>query len=52
MKEISQEARSRICRKINSRDGTTWETKKKIETQADMDGLCQPRHESCRNNRR
>ena len=28
-----------------SGDGTTWE-KKKRKTEAEMDGLCQPRHES------
>ena len=30
-----------------SGDGTTWE-KKKRKTEAEMDGLCQPRHESHR----
>ena len=43
-----QEARPRIRRKKDSRDGTTWE-KKKRKTEAEMDGLCQPRHESHRN---
>ena len=31
--------------------GTTWE-KKKRKTKAEMDGLCQPRHESHRNDKR
>ena len=30
-------------------NGTTWE-KKKRNTEAEMDGLCQPRHESHRDN--
>ena len=32
-------------------DGTTWE-KKKRKTEAKMDGLCQPSHESHRNDNR
>ncbi len=46
-----KEARPRICLKKDSGDGTTWE-KKKRKTEADMDGLCQPRHESHRNDER
>ena len=34
-----KEARPRICRKKDSGDGTTWETKKR-KTEAEMDGLC------------
>ena len=34
-----------------SGDGITWE-KKARKTEAEMDGLCQSRHESHRNNRR
>ena len=45
------ETRPRIRREKDSGDGTTWE-KKKRKTEAEMDGLCQPRHESYRNNRR
>ena len=33
----------------DSGDGTTWE-KKNRKTEAEMDGLCQPIHESYRNN--
>ena len=39
------EARPRMLRKKDSEDGTTWE-KKKGKTEAEMGGLCQPRHES------
>ena len=43
-----EEMRIIIRRKADNGDGTTWEKKKsKIE----MDGLCQPRHESYRDNR-
>ena len=40
----------RIRRKKYSGDGATWD-KKKWKTKAEMDGLCQPRHESYRNNK-
>ena len=40
----------RIRRKKDSGDGTTWE-KKKRKTEAMMDGLCQPKHESYRDNK-
>ena len=43
-----EETRPRICRKKDSGDGTTWEKRK---TEADMDGQCQPRHESHRDNK-
>ena len=46
-----KEARPRLCRKTDSGDGTTWE-KNARKTEAEMDGLCQPRHESHRNNER
>ena len=46
-----QEARSRIRRKKDSEDDTTSE-KKARKTEAEMDGLCQPRHESHRNDER
>ena len=36
-------------RKKDSGDGTTWE-KKAGQTGAEMDGMCQQRHESHRNN--
>ena len=39
-----EETRPRICRKKDSGDGTTWE-KKEGKTEAEMDGLCQSRHE-------
>ena len=43
-----KEARRRLRRKKDSGDGSTRETKaRKIE--AEMDGLCQPRHDSHRN---
>ena len=42
------EARPRLRRKKDSGDGTTCE-KKARKTEAEMDGLCQPRHESHRN---
>ena len=38
-------------RKKDSGDGTTWE-KKKRKSEGEMDGLCQPRHESYRDNKR
>ena len=44
-------ARPRIRRKKDSGDGTTWEEKKR-KTEAEMDGLSQPRHESHRNDER
>ena len=44
-----QEARPRIRRKKYSGDGTTWKKKARM-TEAEMDGLCQPGHESHRNN--
>ena len=43
-----KEARPRICRKKDSGHGTTWE-KKARKTEAEMDGLCQPGHESHQN---
>ena len=43
-----KEARPRLRRKTNSGDGTTRE-KKARKTEAEMDGLCQPRHDSHRN---
>ena len=46
-----KEARPRIRRKKDSGDGTTCE-KKKRNTEAEMDGLCQPRHESYRKYKR
>ena len=42
-----EETRPIISRKKDSGDGTTWEKKKK-KTEAEMDGLCQPRHEGYR----
>ena len=48
---IRQEARPRIRRKKDSGDDTTWE-KKARKTEAEMDGLCQLRHESQRNDER
>ena len=44
-----EETRPIIRRKKDSGDGTTWEKKKK--TEAEMDGLSQPRHESYRDNK-
>ena len=46
-----KEARPRLRRKTDSGDGTTRETKA-MKTEAEMDGLCQPRHESHRNDER
>ena len=46
-----KEARPRLCRKTDSGDCTTRETKAR-KTEAEMDGLCQPRHESHRNDER
>ena len=46
-----KEARPRIRRKKDSGDGTTWVNKKR-KAEAEMDGLCQPRHESHRNDER
>ena len=46
-----REARPRIRRMKDSEDGNTWE-KKKRKTEAEMDGLCQPRHESHLNDER
>ena len=46
-----KEARQRLLRKKDSGDGTTRE-KKARKTEAEMDGLCQPRHESHRNDER
>ena len=46
-----KEVRPRLRRKSDSGDGTTRE-KKARKTEADMDGLCQPRHESHRNDER
>ena len=46
-----KETRPRIRRQKDSGDGTTWE-KKKRKTEAEMDGLCQSRHESHRNDER
>ena len=43
-----KEVRPRLRRKTDSGDGTTRE-KKARKTEAEMDGLCQPRHESHRN---
>ena len=43
-----KEERPRLRRKKDSGDGTTRE-KKARKTEAEMDGLCQPRHESHRN---
>ena len=43
-----KEARPRIRRKKDYGDGTTRE-KKARKTEAEMDGLCQSRHESHRN---
>ena len=43
-----KEARPRLRRKKDSGDGTTRQEKKARKTEAEMDGLCQPRHESHR----
>ena len=48
---LRKEARPRLRRKTNSGDGTTREKKAK-KTEAEMDGLCQPGHESHRNDER
>ena len=46
-----KEARTRLRRKKDSGDGTTRE-KKARKTEPEMDGLCQPRHESHQNDER
>ena len=46
-----EEAIPRICRKNHAGHGTTWE-KKARKTEAEMDGLCQPGHESHWNEKR
>ena len=46
-----KEARPRLRRRKDSGDGTTRE-KKARKTEAEMDGLCQPRHDSHRNDKR
>ena len=46
-----KEARPRLRRKKDFGDGTTRE-KKARKTEAEMDGVCQPRHESHRNDER
>ena len=46
-----EETRPINCQNIDNGDGTTWE-KKKRETKAQMDGLCQLRHERHRDSRR
>ena len=46
-----KEARPRLLRKKDSADGTTREKTARM-TEAEMDGLCQPRHESHRNDER
>ena len=43
-----EEARPRLRQKKDSGGGTTWE-KRARKTEAEMDGRCQPRHESHRN---
>ena len=43
--------RPRNRRKIDNGDGTAWEKTKKMKTKAEMDGMCQPRHESYWDNR-
>ena len=48
---LRKEARPRLRRKKDSGDGTTRE-KKARKTEAEMDGLCQPRHESHQNDER
>ena len=48
---IRQEARPRIRRKKDSGNGTTWK-KKARKTEAEMDEMCQPGHESHHNNER
>ena len=44
----SEDMRPRL--RLNTGDGITWEKKRK--TGAETDGLCQPRHESYRDNRK
>ena len=46
-----QESRPRIRRTKDYGDDTTWE-KKVWNTEAEMDGLCQPGHDSHRNDKR
>ena len=46
-----KETRPILRRKKDCGDGTTWE-KKARKTEAEMDGLCQPRDESHRNDER
>ena len=46
-----KEARPRLRMKKDSGDGTILD-KKARKTEAEMDGLCQPRHESHRNDER
>ena len=46
-----KEARPRLRRKKDAGDGTTREMKVR-KTEAEMDGLCQPRHENHRNDER
>ena len=46
-----KEARPKLCRKKDFGDGTTRE-KKAWKPEAETDGLCQPRHESHRNDQR
>ena len=46
-----KEARPRKRQKKDSGDGTIWGKMKRM-TEAEMDGQCQPRHESHRNNER
>ena len=46
-----EETGSRIRHKKDPGDGATWE-KEARKTEAEMDGLCQPRHESYRDNKR
>ena len=46
-----KEAIPRLCRKTDSGDGTTCEQKAR-KAESEMDGLCQPKHESHRNDER
>ena len=46
-----KKARPRLRRKKDSGDGTTRE-KKARKAETDIDGLCQPRHESHQNDER
>ena len=41
-----------LRRKKDSGDGNTWENKTMSKTEAEIDGLCQPAHEGCRDNKR